>query len=93
MKHESLNGDISLRDTFFNNYEVIFIDESHYNVYYYRKGEFNADESANWSDDTQLVWYSFDLSGISDGELSIGLHLRFSNGFIDDHIFKYHKDT
>ncbi len=93
MNHESLNSDICLRDTFFNDYEVVFIDEFHYNVYYYRKGEFNADESANWSDDMQLVWYSFDLSNISDGELSIGFHLRFSNGFVDDHIFKYHKDT
>ncbi len=79
----------SMRDTFFYDYEIVVLDEYHYYVYYYRKGEFNSDESANWSDDMQLVWYSFDLSNLSDGELSIGMHMRFDNGFIYNHIFRY----
>lgn len=74
-------------DVFFYDFDAV--DESDYNAYIYKRGSYNGNESANWGDDMQLVWYSFDLSNISDGELSIGYHLRFSDGFIDDHIFRY----
>lgn len=78
--------DTGANDEFFYDFEAT--DEFHYNAYIYKKDNY-GDDSANWEDDTQLVWYSFDLSNISNKELLVSYHILFDNGFIDNHTFKY----
>lgn len=79
-------GEIQVRDVQF--YDISVIDEYHYNVYMYKRGSYNGTNSP-WSDDILLVWYSIDLSNISDGELMQGYHISFEDGFVDNHMFKY----
>lgn len=86
MCRDAHRDDSYMPDVMFYEFEVV--DELHYNGYTYKKGSYQ-DEKANWSDDTLLAWYSFDLSNISDGELLISFHISFNNGFVDNHQFKY----
>lgn len=81
------NG-ITLRGDYF--YELDSIDEFHYDVYTYKRGSYGG-EGANWSDDVRLVWYNFDLSNISNGELILTYHIALDNGFVDKHRFTYSK--
>lgn len=74
-------------DTVF--YDCSALDETHYIAYTYKKGSYGGDWE-NWSSDVLSVWYSFDLSNLSDGELLLGYHMAFDNGFVDnDHLFRY----
>ncbi len=70
-------------------YELVAVDDLHYNAYIYKRG-FYEEDGASWSNDVQLVWYSFDLSNLENGELIMGYHMTYSNGYVDnDHIFRY----
>lgn len=74
-------------DIFF--YDLSVLDTSHYIAYTYKKGSYGG-EWENWGDDVLSVWYSFDLSNLPDGELLIGYHMAFDNGFVDNnHLFRY----
>ncbi|RGC26481.1 hypothetical protein DWX59_16300 [Enterocloster aldenensis] len=83
------HGDNSYtKNVFF--YDLASIDEFDYDVYTYKRGSYGG-EGSNWSDDVRLVWYNFDLSNISGGELLISYNIAFDNGFIDNHRFRYSK--
>lgn len=70
-------------------YDFSAIDTSHYIAYIYKKGSYGSDWG-NWGDDVLSAWYSFDLSNLSDGELLIGYHMSWDNGFVDNnHLYKY----
>lgn len=74
-------------DTVF--YDFSALDESHYVAYTYKKDSYGG-EWENWGSDALSVWYSFDLSNLSNGELLMGYHISFDNGFIDNnHVFRY----
>lgn len=75
-------------NTFF--YEIASISEFDYDLYHYKRGSYGG-EGANWSDDVRLVWYNFDLSNISNGELILTYHIALDNGFVDKHRFTYSK--
>lgn len=62
-----------------------------YNAYTYKNGSYDGNESANWSDDVKLVWYSFDLSNISEGELLVVQNIEMVSGHVDEHQFTYHR--
>ena len=77
----------SSADEFF--YDLASIDEFSYDVYTYMRGSYGG-EGANWSSDVRLVWWSFDLSNLSNGELSITYNIATDNGSIDNsNTFKY----
>lgn len=88
MSRDAHKNGITLRGDFF--YELDSIDEFHYDVYTYKRGSYGG-EGANWSDDVRLVWYNFDLSNISNGELILTYHIALDNGFVDNHRFTYSK--
>lgn len=70
-------------------YEFAAIDDLHYNAYVYKPG-FYGDDFSNWGNDVQLVWYSFDLSNLEQGELIVGYHMTLYSGHVDnDHIYRY----
>lgn len=75
-------------NTFF--YDIASISEFDYDLYHYKRGSYGG-EGANWSDDVRLVWYNFDLSNISNGELILTYHIALDNGFVDKHRFTYSK--
>ncbi|MDL2288173.1 hypothetical protein LJC32_02195 [Oscillospiraceae bacterium OttesenSCG-928-F05] len=70
-------------------YDLAFINEFEYDAYTYMRGDYGG-EGANWSSDVRRVWWSFDLSNLADGELSMTYNIAFDNGFIDNNsTFKY----
>ena len=74
-------------DVFF--YDLASIDEFSYDVYTYKRNGYGG-EGANWSSDVRLVWWNFDLSNLSSGELLITYNIATDNGFIDNsNTFKY----
>ena len=75
-------------NTFF--YDIASISGFDYDLYNYKRGSYGG-EGDNWSDDVRLVWYNFDLSNISNGELILTYHIAFDNGFVDNHRFTYSK--
>ena len=83
IKNVQLNDVSSSRENSF--YDFSANDKYNYNAYLYKKGSYNGDEKANWGDDTLLVWYSFDLENISNGELLIRYCVSLDNGFVDNY--------
>lgn len=75
-------------DEFF--YDLSAIDEFNYDVYTYKRGSYGG-EGANWSSDVRLVWWSFDLSNLSNGELSITYHIATDSSIDDSNTFKYRR--
>lgn len=78
-----------IRDEIF--YELSPIDAFHYDAYTYKRGSYET-EGNTWGDEVRLVWYSFDLSNISEGELLFTRNVAFDNGFIDEYLGKYRID-
>ncbi|NBI10731.1 hypothetical protein D1641_12015 [Colidextribacter sp. OB.20] len=71
-------------------YEFSPIDEYRYNAYTYKIDSYGGEDGGNVSDDVLLIWYTFDLSNFSNGELLIEYHMSFANGFVDNyHLFRY----
>jgi len=85
---KDLHSDTSyVRDVIFYDFSVV--DEFHYNAYTYKRNSYGG-EGDNWSEDVQLVWWSFDLSNLSNGELSMTYNKATDNGFVDNsNTFKY----
>lgn len=74
-------------DEFF--YDIASINEFTYDVYTYKRGSYGG-EGANWSSDVRLVWWSFDLNNLANGEISMTYNIATDNGSIDDsNTFKY----
>lgn len=70
-------------------YDIISVDAAHYDVYIYKRGRFGG-EGANWSSTTRLVWWSFDLTNIDNGEIVLTYQITWDDGVIDDdNVFKY----
>lgn len=65
-------------------YELVSIDELHCEAYTYKRGSYGG-EGANWSNDVRSVWWSFDLSNLSNGELSLTYTIATDNGLIDNY--------
>lgn len=88
MSRDAHKDGITLNGDFF--YDLEPVDEFHYNVYMYKRGSY-GDERANWSEETQLVWFNFDLSKISDGEILLSRYATYDNGYVDIHKLRYSK--
>ena len=73
-------------DEFF--YDLSAIDEFNYDVYTYKRGSYGG-KGTNWSSDIRLVWWSFDLSNLSNGELSITYHIATDSSIDNSNTFKY----
>lgn len=65
-------------------YELVSIDELHFEAYIYKRDSYGG-EGANWSNDVRSVWWSFDLSNLSNGELSMTYNIARDNGVIDNY--------
>lgn len=80
-------GDNSLTSNVFF-YDLASVNEFDYDLYSYKRGSYGG-EGANWRDEVRLVWYNFDLSNISNGQIILTNYIAQDNGFVDKHIFKY----
>ena len=69
-------------------YELSNGGENIYNAYIYKRDQYGS-EYGNWSEDVKAVWYCFDLSNLSIGELKVNYYIAFDSGYVDEHKYTY----
>ncbi|MCM1386015.1 MAG: hypothetical protein NC231_01700 [Bacillus sp. (in: Bacteria)] len=81
-----------IKETFV--YEGSVLDEYHYKAYVYKKDSYNGTSmSFENNNGIALIWYEFDLTNISNGEVLISYNVSgTSSDNVDTQLSVYHKE-